>query len=78
MYMSDFKEINKKILLNLSALGLCLHINDSGLFAWINLAALSVTYFNILVAATFTFVMEPIVLLTCSSISGLILFVFVP
>ena len=48
------------ILLNLSGLGLCLQINDSGLFAWINLAALSRTYFSILVAETFTFVMEPI------------------
>ena len=33
------------ILLNLSVLGLCLWINDFGLFAWINLTALSRTYF---------------------------------
>ena len=32
------------ILLNLSVLGLCLRINDSGLFAWISLNALSRTY----------------------------------
>ena len=32
-------------LLNLSVLGLCLRINDSGLFAWISLTALSRTYF---------------------------------
>ena len=31
------------ISLNLSVLGLCLQINDSGLFAWINLADLSRT-----------------------------------
>ena len=33
------------ILLNLSVLGPCLRINDSGLFAWISLTALSRTYF---------------------------------
>ena len=33
------------ILLNLSVLGLCSRINDSGLFAWISLMALSRTYF---------------------------------
>ena len=33
------------ILLNLSVLGLCLRINDSGLFAWISLTVLSHTYF---------------------------------
>ena len=33
------------ILLNLSVLGLCLWINDSGLFVWISLTALSRTYF---------------------------------
>ena len=32
------------VLLNLSVLGLCLRINDSGLFAWISLAALARTY----------------------------------
>ena len=32
-------------LLNLSVLGLCLRMNDSGLFAWIGLTALSRTYF---------------------------------
>ena len=37
------------ILLNLSVLGLCLRINDSGLFAWISLTALSRTYFSIIV-----------------------------
>ena len=35
------------ILLNLSVLGLFLRINDSGLFAWISLTALSRTYFII-------------------------------
>ena len=35
------------VLLNLSVLGLCLRINDSGLFAWIRLVALSRTYFII-------------------------------
>ena len=29
------------VLLNLSVLGLCVRINDSGLFAWISLTALS-------------------------------------
>ena len=33
------------VLLNLSVLGLCLQNNDSGLFAWISLTALSRTYF---------------------------------
>ena len=36
------------ILLNLSVLGLCLRslrVNDSGLFAWISLAILSLAYF---------------------------------
>ena len=33
------------ISLNVSVLGLCLLINDSDLFAWISLAALSPTYF---------------------------------
>ena len=33
---------------NLSVLGLCLRINDSGLFAWISLTALPSTYFIIL------------------------------
>ena len=36
------------ILLNLSVLGLCLRINDSGLFAWISQTALSPTYFILL------------------------------
>ena len=31
----------------LSVLGLCLRINESGLFAWISLTALSLTYFII-------------------------------
>ena len=33
------------ILLNLPVFGLCLQINDSGLFAWISRTALSLTYF---------------------------------
>ena len=36
------------ILLNLPVLGLCLWNNDSGLLAWISVAALSLTYFIIL------------------------------
>ena len=35
------------ILLHLSVLGLCLRINDPGLFAWMSLTALSLTYFII-------------------------------
>ena len=34
------------ILLNLSVLGLCLRINDSALFAWISLIALSRTFLS--------------------------------
>ena len=36
--------IHLYVLLNLSVLGLCLRIDDSGLFAWISLTALSRTY----------------------------------
>ena len=35
------------LIVNLSALGLCLQVNNSGLFAWISLTALSRTYFII-------------------------------
>ena len=47
------------ILLNLSVLGLCLRINDSGLFAWISLTALSRTYF-IIIATERQFTVSPL------------------
>ena len=37
----------KDFTINLSVLGLCLRIHDSGLFAWISQTALSRTYFII-------------------------------
>ena len=43
--ISPIRYFSLYILLNLSVLGLCLQIKDSGLFAWISLTALSQTYF---------------------------------
>ena len=47
---------------NLSVLGLCLRIHDSGLFAWISQTALSQTY--IIIAAT---KMDPVCILKSPS-----------
>ena len=42
---SGFNPFIINTLQNLSVKGLCLRINDSGVFAWINLTALSQTHF---------------------------------
>ena len=58
------------VLLNLSALGLCLRINDSGLFAWISLAALSRTYFitSIVISFAVRILFTSIVISCCHSL----------
>ena len=53
-WFHDFTHSLVYALLNLSVLELCLRLNDSGLFSWISLTALSWTYFIITISSAFS------------------------
>ena len=52
----DYTPFVEFMIHKLSVMGLCFRINDSGLFAWVSLTALSRTYFIICVYVPKTYI----------------------